>query len=240
MAEAHLLESIAKQGQDELSGSLRLGAIYTVAPYLLPALVPALKETAPNMPLVIEENYTSALSAQLSRNELDVIVVAEPYSQAGVCSWPLYEENFVVAVPPQHAWAKKSSISPKALSQENLLLLGPGHCFRDQVIDSCPDCARMSDEADQPFSGSSLSTIRHMVASGLGITVLPQSAINAETDHGQLLVTLPFSGKSPTRRISLVWRRSFPRIDAIHAVREALLQSKMVGVSWLPTSTIKE
>ncbi len=239
LAEAQMLESIASEGQDELSGRLRLGAIYTVGPYLLPRLIPALKQVAPNMPLAIEENYTSVLSAMLSRNELDLIIVAEPFSPPGVSTWPLYDEAFVVAMPPQHPWAKRASIDTRELADENLLLLGPGHCFRDQVIESCPDCAKVTDD-EEPLAGGSLETIRHMVASGLGITVLPQATVNPDTDHGQLLATRPFAGAPPTRRITLAWRRTFPRMQAIRAVHDAIVASQMRGVSWVPDAQPSE
>lgn len=232
LAEAELIDAIAKEGQDELTGRLRLGAIYTVGPYLLPRLVPTLKRAAPTMPLVIEENFTSVLSAQLKRNELDLIVVAAPYAPPGVRTWALYDEEFVVAMPPEHPWAERESIGTNELAGENLLLLGPGHCFRDQVIESCHDC-EARDEDEEPLAGSSLETIRHMVASGLGITVLPRTSLNPETDSGQLLVTRPFSGKAPTRRVILAWRRSFPRIKAIEAVRQAIMDSSLSGVTWL-------
>ncbi len=233
LAEAELIQAIAKEGQDELTGRLRLGAIYTVGPYLLPRLVPALKRSAPQMPLVIEENFTSELSAQLRRNELDLIIVAEPFSPPGVSTWALYDEPFVVAMAPEHPWTARESIAANDLAGENLLLLGPGHCFRDQVIENCPDC-ETRDEDEEPLAGSSLETIRHMVASGLGITVLPQTSLNPDTDDGQLLATRPFSGRAPTRRIALAWRRSFPRPKAIRAVHDAILASQLDGVSWLP------
>ncbi len=240
LVESEMLAAIASEGKDELKGRLRVGAIYTVAPYLLPPLIPALKQIAPQMPLVIEENYTSELDLQLRRNELDVIIIAEPFSGNGINTWALYDEAFVVAMPAQHPWEERSSIAPDALADENLLLLGPGHCFRNQVIESCPNCAQISDEADEPMAGSSLETIRHMVASGLGVTVLPQSSLGAELGYGDLLVTRPFAGTAPTRRISLAWRRSFPREKAIQALRQAVLQSRMHGVSWLPQAQISE
>ncbi len=235
LAEAQLIESIATQGQDELSGRLRLGAIYTVGPYLLPRLIPQLKRNAPGMPLLIEENFTSVLSTQLRRNELDLILIAEPFAPPGICTWPLYDEPFVVAMPPDHPWTRQASVSSAQLAEDRLLLLGPGHCFRDQVIDSCPDCMQHADEEEQ-LAGSSLETIRHMVASGLGVTVLPQSSVSAETDRDQLLVTRPFRDRQPSRRISLAWRRSFPRPKAIESVHDAILASPLGGVKWLPDS----
>src|SRR5688572_2733148 len=138
--EAATLEALALQGKDELTDVLRLGVIYTVGPYLLPRLVPRLREHAPEMPLLIEENFTAVLSRQLRQNELDVIIIALPFGVAGTSSWALYDEPFVVVVPREHAWSRRKSIPPNDLSGENLLLLGPGHCFRDQVLEACPDC----------------------------------------------------------------------------------------------------
>ncbi len=239
LAESQLIEAIASEDQDPLSGRLRLGVIYTIGPYLLPRLIPTLRSSAPRMPLLIEENFTSELSAQLRRNELDLIIVAEPFAPPAVNTWALYDEDFVVALPLDHPWTAKPSIDAKLLAQDNLLLLGPGHCFRDQVIAQCPDCADRPD-TDEPFAGSSLETIRHMVASGLGITVLPLTSINPETDQGQLLATRPFRGSAPTRRITLAWRRSFPRPEAVTAVHDAILASQLRGVRWLDRSNPQE
>ena len=232
LGEVTVLERIAAQGQDELKGALRLGVIYTVGPYLLPHLIPTLRRHAPDMPLVIEENFTRNLSAQLRNNELDAIVVALPFGQAGVATWALYDEPFVVVLPSGHPWGDKRAIRPDELAGEELLLLGPGHCFRDQVLDACPDC-RDPQVEQQPRAGSSLETIRHMVASGLGITVLPQSSIEDPRDEQPLLQTRPFVDQPPSRRIALAWRRSFPRPGAIAALRAAILECEMRGVALL-------
>lgn len=233
LGEVTTLENIATQGQDELKGALRLGAIYTVGPYLLPHLIPTLRRHAPNMSLVIEENFTRNLSQQLRSNELDVIVVALPFERSGVATWALYDEPFVVVLPLGHAWSKKQAVEPNELAGEELLLLGPGHCFRDQVLQACPDC-REPEGVQQPRAGSSLETIRHMVASGLGITVLPQSSIDDSRDEQPLLETRPFVEVAPTRRIALAWRRSFPRPRAIAALHQAILECEMHGVAVLP------
>lgn len=236
LGEVATLEAIATQGQDELKGALRLGVIYTVGPYLLPNLIPTLRRHAPDMPLIIEENFTRNLSQQLRSNELDAIVIALPFGQAGVATWSLYDEPFVVVLPQGHAWKEKKSIEPNELAHEELLLLGPGHCFRDQVLEACPDC-REPDAKQQPRAGSSLETIRHMVASGLGITVLPQSSINEAHDKQPLLETRPFTEVAPSRRIALAWRRSFPRPRAINALRQAILECDLCGVAALPGLT---
>jgi len=236
LAEVDTLQALAAQGKDELQGPLRLGVIYTVGPYLLPHLIPTLRRHAPEMPLVIEENFTHVLSQQLRANELDAIVVALPFSLPSAATWPLYDEPFVVVLPQGHHWTRKTAIDPVELAGEELLLLGPGHCFRDQVLDACPDC-REPDAEQQPRAGSSLETIRHMVASGLGITVLPQSSIDESRDEPPLLETRPFAGEPPSRRIALVWRKSFPRPRAIAALRAAILECELSGIALLPDQT---
>lgn len=233
LAEVDTLNGIAASGQDQLEGPLRLGVIYTVGPYLLPHLVPMLRGEAPAMPVVIEENFTHNLSQQLHSNELDAIIVALPFSQPRFVTWPLYDEPFVVVLPKGHAWTRRDAIRPNDLSGEELLLLGAGHCFRDQVLEACPDC-REPDPEEQPRAGSSLETIRHMVASGLGITVLPQSSIEGTDSDQSLVSTRPFAGNPPSRRIALVWRKSFPRPQAIAAVQRAILQCQLHGVAVLP------
>jgi LysR family hydrogen peroxide-inducible transcriptional activator len=233
LSEATVLESLAQQGKDELNGVLRVGVIYTVGPYLLPRLIPRLRERAPSMPLVLEENFTAVLSRQLRQNEIDVIIIALPFTQPGVVTWPLYDESFVVVMPKEHAWSKRRNIEPNALSGENLLLLGPGHCFREQVLEACPDCRDSDAEGSRPLAGSSLETIRHMVASGLGITVLPRSSVE-ERELEQLVTAKPFSGKTPSRTIALAWRKSFPRPKAIEALHGAILDCELKGVTPLP------
>jgi LysR family hydrogen peroxide-inducible transcriptional activator len=233
LAESKLIEDLAREGHDELSGLLRFGAIYTVGPYLLPNLIPILRNTAPQMPLVIEEDFTSRLLAQLRDNELDVAILAEPFEGQGLMSWPVYDEDFVVLLPPEHRWSELSEVPPKRLAEEPLLLLGPGHCFRDQVIQACPKCVDAEGGA-RPQTGSSLETIRHMVATGLGITVLPRSSVENRPDESGLFLVRPFQAKAPSRRVSLVWRKTFPRLRAVEALRNAILDSPMKGVRLLP------
>lgn len=234
LGEIRTLETMAEQGRDELQGPLRLGLIHTVGPYILPSLIPQLHATTPDMPLAIEENLTLDLTQQLRNNELDAIVIAYPYEVPGIVSWPIYDESFVVVMPHNHPWVEREAIDPRELATDNLLLLGPGHCFRDQVLDLCPEC-RLAYESQRTHSGSSLDTIRHMVASGLGITVLPRSAVSNITLESQLLAMRPFAGKIPHRRIAIAWRRGFPRPQAIMALRNAMLQyNPPGGVTMLP------
>lgn len=233
LAEARLVEDIANEGADELSGPLRLGAIYTVGPYLLPALVPLLRKRAPDMPLVIEENFTDTLLEQLRDNELDVVVVALPLAADGIQTWPLYDESFVALLPPDHRWSRETVIATRRLSEEPLLLLGPGHCFRDQVIEACPKCVEPHPGVPLPHTGSSLETIRHMVASGLGITIVPRSSVENRPENPTLLVARPLMRPAPERRIGLAWRRSFPRAKAIAVLHASILASGMKGVEFV-------
>jgi LysR family transcriptional regulator, hydrogen peroxide-inducible genes activator len=240
LAEALLIEDLAREGRDELTGPLRLGAIYTVGPYLLPGLVPLLRRTAPAMPLVIEENFTARLLTQLRDNELDIAILALPVDLNGLSAWPLYDEEFVVLLPPEHRWAGEKQIPAKKLAEEKLLLLGPGHCFREQVIEACPKCIDADAEGPKPQTGSSLETIRYMVTGGLGITVLPRASVENRESAAETLLSKPFAAPAPQRRIAMVWRKTFPRLKAIEKLREGILDSGIRGVTLLRDATPQE
>lgn len=232
LEEAAVIKELAEEGRDQLNGPLRVGAIYTVGPYLFPHLIPVLHERAPRMPLVIEENYTARLAERLRQGELDLIVVALPFAEQGIITLPIYDEPFVVVIPSGHPWQARETIPAGALAEESLLLLGRGHCFRDQVLDACPACAHEAgaDRLAQTVEGTSLETVRHMVASGLGITVLPATAAGADRYAQRLVAVRRFTAPEPQRRIALAWRKSFPRPKAIEAVRQAILASQLGGV----------
>jgi len=216
--EAARLKVLASEGADPLSGSIRLGMIYTIAPYLLPELVPALHPLAPQMPLEVEENLTANLELELRNGRLDAAILALPFDVPGVLSRPLYREPFMVVVPRGHEWANRASLHAEELSSQKVLLLASGHCFSNQVVEACPDLQRKGGEVLQ---GTSLETIRNMVASGLGITVLPCSAIG-ERYRSPLLVAIPFAPPVPTRQVVLVWRKRFVREKAIDALVQAV------------------
>ncbi|HQA27416.1 MAG TPA: LysR substrate-binding domain-containing protein, partial [Candidatus Competibacteraceae bacterium] len=220
-----VIRQIASQGQDELSGVLRLGVIYTIGPYLLPHLIPRLYRRAPNMPLQIEENYTAALNERLKDGELDVLILSLPFEEPGVLTRPLYQEPFVVLMPVGHPLEQTGVIDSPTLAQQDLLLLGPGHCFRDQVLQFCPECNRLSvasDKMQRTLEGSSLETIRLMVATGMGITVLPYTSVNGYAYPSDLLSIRPFAPPAPTRTVALAWRKSFPRQRVIQLLHEAI------------------
>lgn len=219
---------MAEGSKHQLDTPLKVGGIYTVAPYLFPSLIPELKKHAPKMPLIINEDFTKNLRMKLQRGELDAIFVALPFNEASVVVKPLYEEPFVVLMPKNHALAKQAAINASDLAGENMLVLGEGHCFRDQVLKSCPQCYAPN-EFQKTIEGGSLETLRHMVASGLGITVLPASATSV-THYSKTLVIRPFKTAKPKRTIALAWRVSFPRTKAIDALIQALSKANLSDV----------
>jgi LysR family transcriptional regulator, hydrogen peroxide-inducible genes activator len=223
LEEAAQIREIAQSGRSQLVGALKLGAIYTVAPYLLPDLIPALHERAPQMPLDLEENLTEHLEVGLKSGRLDVAIIALPFAPPGIVTEFLYEEPFEVVVPQDHKWAARRSIRPDELAAESPILLNVGHCFRDQVLDACPELSRA--ETHVARTGS-LETVRNMVASGLGISVLPRDALTHKY-RSPLVVAVPFARPVPARRIALAFRRSFPRPDAVKAIVEAVAQCRI-------------
>jgi LysR family hydrogen peroxide-inducible transcriptional activator len=230
------IKELAKQNKDPLAGPLRLGVIYTIGPYLLPPLVKNLIDNVPQMPLVLQENFTVKLLELLRQGELDAAIMALPLPDHGMMMQTLYDEPFVVATPRTHPWAKRREIPADDLKAETMLLLGSGHCFRDQVLEVCPEMARFSSPGNgmqRTFEGSSLETIRHMVASGIGLTVLPRASVRDMQDPNGMLSFVPFSNPAPSRRVVIVWRKSFTRRAAIEAVCNAVAQCDLPGVDML-------
>jgi len=217
LEDADQIRDLAKQGQNQLVGRFRLGVIHTVAPYLLPDLIPALHAKASQMPLEIEENLTDNLAGLLKSGRLDALIIALPFDLPGVAVDPIYEEPFEVVVPYAHPWAQRRAIDPNELSSENCILLNVGNCFRNQVLETCPELNKPGAELTR---SNSLETVRNMVASGLGISVLPSSALIPKY-HSKLVVPVPFAQPAPSRRIALAYRKSFPRPAAIHAIKDA-------------------
>jgi len=218
------IQQLAKGGQDQLSGALRLGAIPTIGPYLLPDLIPILRKRAPSMPLVIEENLTGNLAPMLRDGELDVVLIALPFALPGVKTRVVYEEPFSVVVPDGHKWGSRRDVKPQELAGENLLVLNSGHCFREQVLEACP--GQSNTALPEGRAGSSLETIRNMVASGLGVSVLPASALTARYAT-KLLKVVPFASPVPSRKVALAWRASFDRPAAIELLAESIGAMKM-------------
>lgn len=237
LEEASAIKSIAQQGMNPLNGPLRVGVIFTIGPYLLPGLVSEMITSVPSMPLILQENLTVRLLELLKQGEIDVAILALPFNDSGFVIQPLYEEPFVVAVPKAHRWAKREQIESDELKDENMLLLGSGHCFRDQVLGFCPELSRFSQSSEgiqRTFEGSSLETIRHMVASGIGITVLPSSSVPNPVPKDSLLNYIPLHEEGGTERtVALVWRKSFSRKEAVDALKNAVLKCKLNGVTFV-------
>jgi len=232
--QAGAIKEIAKRGKDPLAGALRLGIIYTIGPYLLPQLVRQIIEHYPQMPLMLQENFTAKLLEMLRTGELDCAIMAEPFPDTGLAIAPLYDEPFVIAAPATHPFAGRSEVSSQELKSETMLLLGTSHCFRDHVLEVCPEFARFSSNAEgirKSFEGSSLETIKHMVASGMGITVVPGLSVPKEPQTH--LRFIPFAAPVPTRRVVLAWRRTFTRYEAIAALRNAIYECQLDGVTRL-------
>ena len=228
LEEAVRLEEIAGSGGDPMSGPLRVGVIYTIAPYLLPQLIPALHRQAPAMPLFLKENFTANLIPALKAGELDVIVIALPFAEPGLVAQAVYEEPFRVVVPAAHPWVGRSEVHPDELEGQDLLLLGQGNCFRDQVLESCPQLSGAA-ALEHTLEGSSLETIRYMVASGAGVAVMPSTAADPLIEREPMVRVVHFAGEPPARTVVLVWRVTFPRPQAIDAVRAAILSCQLPG-----------
>jgi LysR family hydrogen peroxide-inducible transcriptional activator len=232
LEEAELVKQIAREGKGQLNLPVRVGAIFTVGPYLFPHLIRNIKPIAPEMPLVLEENYTGVLRQKLRNGELDAIIISLPFEEPDVEIQDLDDEPFEVLIPAGHPLAKQEKITRKQLEKENILMLGEGHCFRDQVLNACPGILKHSDETSLP-QGTSLETLRHMVASGLGLTILPSSSSNKHIYDSGTLVERPFAGKTPYRRVSVVWRKRFSRPKAITALIQAITSCSLQGAATL-------
>ena len=215
--EAKRIKEIAKQGNNQLAGPLKLGVIYSVGPYLLPEIIPALRKHAPEMPLIVEENLTSNLETQLRSGVIDVAIIALPFELSGVITMPLYEEEFVVVVPSTHEWSNQQEVDASSLADEKVLLLNSGHCFSNQVVQACPSLTRNG----EVLQGNSLDTVRNMVASNLGITVLPMSATISRYQN-PLVKAIPFKRPAPTRQIALAWRKSYGRVQAVEEIAKSI------------------
>lgn len=218
--EAEHLKQLAAAQQDEFAQPLRLGAIFTVAPYVFPSLIPALHQSAPNLLLYLEENYTHVLSDKLANGDLDVILVAAPFELPESQSQVLFSEEFYLLTPKNHPFTQKKPILASDVANSPMLMLGEGHCFRDQILAACP----MSNP--KLNNGNSLETLRFMVANGLGLTLIP--AISVPYLVNDSLAAHRIS-PAPTRQIVAVWRRRFPRPQALRVLINSLQQLSLVG-----------
>jgi LysR family hydrogen peroxide-inducible transcriptional activator len=216
--EARRVQLVAQMGKDPLQGEFKLGVIHTIGPYLLPDLIPAIRRIAPQMTLYIEESMTALLADYLKYGTVDAAIIALPFDVPGIETRALYDEPFRVVVPRGHAWAKRKSITAEEVRGDDVLVLKAGNCFREQVLDACPDISHAEGSLRQ---GHSIETIRCMVASGYGISVLPAGAMGAPY-RADLVHSIPFAAPEPARRVAIAWRRGFTRVEAIDALVDAV------------------
>ncbi len=229
LEQARTIRLLAEEGKDPLKGSLKLGAIYTIGPYLLPKIIPLLHQSAPDLTLIIDEDYTANLANKLSQGDLDMVIVSTPFNVPGFITEVLYKEPFVVVLPKHHPLAQKKSIKAEDLTDETLLLLKSGNCFRDQVMEVCPACRTdvfTRNSIQQTLEGSSIETIRQMVMAGTGITVLPNSSVNYTSKENSLLEYRPFARPVPKREVALAWRESYPRTKLIQLMIDTISRCK--------------
>jgi len=238
LAEADKITAIAKEGEDPLSVNLRVGAIYTIGPYLFPSLINTIQQLTPQMPLMLEENYTAVLSERLKRGEVDAAIVALPFDEPNITTLPLYDEKFVVAMPVSHPWTTQDEVSGEELHHERVFLLGAGHCFREQVLEAFPQLAEnINHPMQQTLESSSLETIRQMVAGGAGVTILPCSATNRQHEA---VCYRPLKSPAPRRRVAIAWRKSFSRPQAIECLQQAIQSCKIPCLEMLASAPTAE
>jgi LysR family hydrogen peroxide-inducible transcriptional activator len=219
---AEAFQSLSQSQADLFQQPFKLGVIYSVAPYLLPSLIPKLKKTAPDMPLLIEENYTHVLKQQLLQGNIDAAIIALPFNEAGIETTPLYKEAFCVVSPKHHPLTKSKRIKRSDIHANELLLLSPGHCFRDQVLEACPHCVS-NKQSDEMFRGGSLETIVQMVASGAGVSILPKRCAE-QHKHNPMLSIIRLEKPEPYREIALAWRKSSPKKKIIKLLANTQLK----------------
>ncbi|HXF54285.1 MAG TPA: LysR substrate-binding domain-containing protein [Hyphomicrobiaceae bacterium] len=201
------LVDVARHGSRLLSGPLRLGVIPSVAPYLLPPLLPLLRERHPDLELHIRETQTSGLVRELAVGQLDLLVLALPVEHAEIETLPLLEDRFLLALPAARTIARRLRATPELLAHDRLLLLEEGHCLREQALSYC---GMHNVRGIDTFGASTLSTIVQMVSNGYGITLLPELCVELERRHGDIRL-MRFAEPEPHRTLGLAWRRSSPR-----------------------------
>ena len=207
-----------------MSGPLRIGVIPTIGPFLLPRLMPVLREAFPRLKLWLREDTTARLVDRLEASKLDVVLLALPCDCGGADTVTLARDEFLVALPPDHPLAGLEAVPPSALATERLLLLEEGHCLREQALLVCGLLAGERGEALDSFAATSLHTLVQMVASGLGVTLLPRLAICAGVAAGTGLVLRPLAGAGAWRTLGLAWRPKAPRAAEYRALGGKLAQ----------------
>lgn len=216
LREADELVKMAQQARDPYGGQFRLGIIPTVAPYLLPRILPLIREQFPELEIQLVEAQTAVITRELRAGQLDAIILALPVEDDGVVTVPLYAEPFYVAVSPRHPFFGRNSIAAEELEDAEVLLLEDGHCLRDQALDVCKSSGAVE---NTNFSATSIETLRHMVSADIGITLMPELAMG---EDGRGIRYVPFEGTPPHRTIGMVWRTTTTREALLAKLSELL------------------
>lgn len=230
LEEAQKIAAIAQTAGEPLAGSLRLGAIATLGPYLMPRLLGGIRKSFPKLELLMKEGLTDNLIENLRAGDLDAVLAAPTFDKGALKLIPLFHEPFVLATPKGHVLEKKQPLSPKDLRGEDMVLLEDGHCLRDQTIQLCPSNRRGT---FRDFHATSLETLRHLVASGFGYSLIPQLAVGTQNEMKNLITYRPFEGKPVGRTIVLVCRERFGRMADIDALAHFIRQNLPAGVTRL-------
>ena len=227
LEQAAAIKDVADADKDQLEGPIALGTLPTIGPYLLPQFIPLLQETTNKLSLYVEEGNVTELATKLRNGDLDALLITAPFVEADVVTQPLFDEPFVMLLPADHRLASRVQIQASDLMPSELLLLGEGDSLREQILAAFPHLDPHKESAGvRTFTqGATLETLRHMVASRLGVTILPQTAAEAPLYAPNLLVTRPFASPAPKRSLVLAWRVSFPRHKAIDLLRRAIQAS---------------
>lgn len=224
--ESEAIISLARNNADPYAGKLKLALIPTIGPYLLPRVMQKIRRALPHLGLMLYEHQTEAVLKRLRDGEIDLGIVALPVAHEGLETRELYDEAFMVALPNHHPLAARSTIRVQDLKGQTLLLLEDGHCLRDQALEVC---SRVDVREAEDFRATSLETLRQMVVAGLGITLLPETAVESPFGSQRGLTIRQFSKPAPNRSVGAVWRKSSTRsgaIDAVCGVLASVMQHK--------------
>jgi LysR family hydrogen peroxide-inducible transcriptional activator len=213
--EIRTMQETAKTLSDPESGSIRLGIIPTLAPYLLPHIMPVLTRTFPRLTYYLFEEKTVHLLEKIKKTELDCLILALPVLEKNLIASPLFKEEFLLAIPSNHRLSKNKKINSTALRDENILLLEEGHCLRDQALDVC---AHKHATEDKNFRATSLETLRQIVQNGMGITLMPKLAC----EKNKKISYMKFSANPPFRQLGLVWRNKTPRDNLFNQMSKVI------------------
>lgn len=230
LREMQEIKTLANASKDPFSGQLKLGIIPTVAPYLLPHIMPLLRKKLPDLYLLLLEEQTEHILAKVNSGDLDAIILALPIEHERLTMHPLFKEDFLLALPKGHPLTKKKRVKLDDLNDQSLLLLEEGHCLREQALDACQ---LTSAQEYAGFRATSLETLRHMVTEGIGITLLPELSVLKPVSQNARLEIRPFTKPIPSRQIVMLWRRKSVRHEVCKKIAD-IITEKMKALNHRP------